>query len=97
MKGYGLNWSADFVQDLRYVYRTTKKSPGFAAAVILTLALGMGANAAVFSVINAVLFKPLAYLEPGRIVMLMNTLHGHDHGSSHRHGRAHRAACPNRD
>jgi predicted permease len=76
MKGYGLNWSADFVQDLRYVYRTTKKSPGFAAAVILTLALGMGANAAVFSVINAVLFKPLAYPEPGRIVMLMNTLHG---------------------
>jgi hypothetical protein len=58
------------------VYRTTQKSPGFAAAVILTLALGMGANAAVFSVINAVLFKPLAYPEPDRIVMLMNTLHG---------------------
>jgi hypothetical protein len=76
MKGYGFDWFADFVQDLRYVYRTTKKSPGFAAAVILTLALGMGANAAVFSVINAVLFKPLAYPEPDRIVMLMNTLHG---------------------
>ena len=76
MKGYGFDWFADFDQDLRYVYRTTKKSPGFAAAVILTLALGMGANAAVFSVINAVLFKPLAYPESDRIVMLMNTLHG---------------------
>jgi predicted permease len=76
MYGGARDWFADFVQDLRYVYRTTKKSPGFAAAVILTLALGMGANAAVFSVINAVLFKPLAYPEPDRIVMLMNTLHG---------------------
>src|SRR5437867_13312746 len=57
-------------QDTRYALRTIVKQPTFAAAVILTLALGIGANTAIFSVCNAVLFKPLPYPEPSRIVTL---------------------------
>lgn len=66
----GLRFLDELRQDIRYALRSFKRNRGFAAVVILTLALGVGANAAVFSVVNAVLLRPLPYHEPNRIVTL---------------------------
>ena len=68
----GMNFIDDLLRDLRYAGRNLRRSPGFAALVILIMALGIGANTAVFSVVNAVLLKPLSYRDPERIVTLSN-------------------------
>ncbi len=68
-----VNYIDDLLRDVRYAARNLRRSPGFATLVVLIMALGIGANTAVFSVVNAVLLKPLSYQDPDRIVTLSDS------------------------
>ena len=63
-------WLDQLMQDARYALRLLRRSPGFSAVVILTLAIGIGLSTAVFSVVDAVLLRPPAFAHPERVVWL---------------------------
>jgi hypothetical protein len=67
-------WIEDAILDVRYALRSLARTPAFSAISVLTLALGIGATTAIFSVVNAVLIRPLPYPDADRLVRLVSRL-----------------------
>ena len=74
----GLAWLESLVRDLRFGLRALRNNPGFTAIAVLTLTLGIGANTAIYSVVHAVLLRPLPFAEPERLVRIYETNSGID-------------------
>ena len=70
----------DWIQDVRYAIRSLRKSPGFTSVAVITLALGIGATTAIYSVVDTILLQPLPFADSGRLVRVVENIPFIDRG-----------------